>query len=71
MVSIDSFRSFLVLPLASLIFILVLVPVGKLLRRTGRNPGILALFPVLNLIALWFFAFQAMSHGPKSAHTGN
>jgi hypothetical protein len=38
MVDIDSFRSFLVLPLASLILILVLVPVGKLLRRTGHNP---------------------------------
>lgn len=46
--------------LASLVFILVLIPVGKLLRRTGHHPVwcILALFPVLNLGALWFHAFK-------------
>jgi hypothetical protein len=39
---------------------LVLVPVIKLLRRTGHNPAwsVFAIFPGLNLIALWFFAFK-------------
>jgi hypothetical protein len=39
---------------------LVLVPVVLLLRRTGHHPVwcILALFPVLNLGALWLFAFK-------------
>jgi hypothetical protein len=73
MVDIDTFRSFHVLPLVSLILILVLVPVGKLLRRAGHNPVwcLLALFPVLNLFALWFFAFKPWPTDKKSANTGN
>jgi hypothetical protein len=57
--------------LASLVFILVLIPVGKLLRRTGHNPVwcLLALFPVLNLIALWFFAFKPWHTDKKAANT--
>jgi hypothetical protein len=59
--------------LASLVFILVLIPVGKLLRRTGHHPVwcILALFPGLNLIAFWFFAFKPWPTDKKSANTGN
>ncbi len=39
---------------------LVLVPIVKLLRRTGHNPfwSAVAIFPGLNLIAFWFFAFK-------------
>jgi hypothetical protein len=39
---------------------LLLVPVVRLLRRTGHHAVwcLLALFPVLNLIAFWFFAFK-------------
>jgi hypothetical protein len=59
--------------LASLVFILVLIPVGKLLRRTGHNPGwcLLALFPVLNLIALWLFAFKPWPTDKKSGNIGD
>ncbi len=39
---------------------LILVPIARLLRRTGHNPAwsVFAIFPGLNLIALWFFAFK-------------
>lgn len=39
---------------------LFLVPVIKLLRRTGHHPlwSLFAIFPGLNLIALWLFAFK-------------
>jgi hypothetical protein len=48
----------LVLLLVSL-FVLS-VPLAKLLRRTGHNPlwCLFAIFPGLNLIAFWFFAFK-------------
>ena len=40
---------------------LFLPPAGRILRRTGHNPlwCALALFPVLNLGAFWFFAFKS------------
>jgi hypothetical protein len=40
---------------------LSLIPAGIILRRTGHNPlwCVLALFPVLNLGALWFFAIKS------------
>ena len=44
-----------------IIFLLVfLVPAGRILRRTGHNSFwcVLALFPVLNVVVLWFFAFK-------------
>jgi hypothetical protein len=49
---------FLVLSFVSL-FVLF-VPLAKLLRRTGHNPlwSLVAIFPGLNLIAFWFFAFK-------------
>lgn len=39
---------------------LVLVPVIKLLRRTGHHPfwSLFAILPGLNLIAFWLFAFK-------------
>jgi hypothetical protein len=53
----------LLLPLAFLTISLLLfmLPAGKILRRTGHNPlwCVLALFPFLNLVALWFFAFKS------------
>jgi Na+/melibiose symporter-like transporter len=59
--------------LASLVFILVLIPIGKLLSRTGHHSVwcLLALFPVLNLIALWFFAFKPWPTDKLSANIGN
>lgn len=51
---------------------LLLVPV-KLLRRTGHHPVwcILTLFPVLNLGALWLFAFKPWPTDKQSANAGN
>ena len=45
-----------------------LVPTAKLLRRTGHSPvwSLVALFPGLNLIALWIFAFKRWpTDGPR------
>jgi hypothetical protein len=52
---------------------LVLVPAVQLLRRTGHSPVwcILTLFPVLNIGALWFFAFKPWPTDKKPATTGN
>jgi hypothetical protein len=49
----------LIVPLVA--FFVVLVPVGQVLRRTGHHPAwsLLVLFPGVNLIAAWFFAFKA------------
>jgi hypothetical protein len=57
-------RSMLHLPiflLALLIILLIfLVPIIQLLRRTGHSPlwSLFALFPGLNVIAFWIFAFK-------------
>jgi hypothetical protein len=52
---------------------LVLVPIVQLLRRTGHSPVwcILSVLPVLNLGALWFFAFKPWPTDKKSVATGN
>ena len=49
----------LIVPLVA--FFIVLVPVGQVLRRTEHHPAwsLLVLFPGVNLIAAWFFAFKA------------
>jgi hypothetical protein len=43
-----------------LFIISVVVPVGRILRRTGHNPAwaLLFFFPLANFIALWVFAFK-------------
>jgi hypothetical protein len=48
---------------------LVLVPLVKLLRRTGHNPAwcLFAIFPGLNLIAFWHFAFKPWPTDKKSS----
>src|SRR5208283_440594 len=68
--SLSSYFPFVV---AVVFLILVLVPIVQLLRRTGHHPiwCILALFPVLNLVALWFFAFKPWPTDKQSANTGN
>jgi len=40
--------------------LVLFVPLAKLLRRAGHNPlwCLFAIFPGLNLIAFWFFAFK-------------
>jgi hypothetical protein len=42
-------------------FLSVLLPFLKILKRTGHNPAwcILGLFPFLNVVCLWIFAFKA------------
>ena len=56
-------RSLFTLPIVMTILVvsifLLLVPVIKVLR-TGHHPlwGLFAIFPGLNLIALWLFAFK-------------
>jgi hypothetical protein len=41
------------------IFVIV-VPIVKLLRRTGHHPlwSLFVIFPALNVIAFWIFAFK-------------
>jgi hypothetical protein len=57
-------RSFFTVPvfmvLSGVSLFVILVPVIKLLRRTGHNPlwSLFAIFPGLNLIAFWLFAFK-------------
>jgi hypothetical protein len=45
-----------------IVFVLLvnLIPIAKILNRTGHNPGwcVLILFPFLNMILLWVFAFK-------------
>jgi hypothetical protein len=59
------------LPLAMMaaFLVLALVPVINLLRRTGHNPVwcLLAIFPGVNVIAWWFFAFKSW---PTDRKTG-
>jgi len=71
-------RSFFTEPIFAMILsvslFVFLVPVIKLLRRTGHHPlwSLFALFPVLNLIAFWFFAFKPWPTGKfaRPAETG-
>lgn len=48
-------------PLIPLILILplLLIPVARILRRTGHNPWwcLLVIVPFVNLLALWLFAY--------------
>jgi hypothetical protein len=69
-VSVDV-RTFHVLFITGLLVFLfvLLVPVAKLLRRTGHNPAwcLFAIFPGLNFIALWFFAYKPWPSVDKSS----
>ena len=59
---IRSLMSFPLLAMSTLVIFLflLLVPVIKLLCRTGHNPlwCLFATFPGLNVIAFWIFAFK-------------
>lgn len=50
----------IVITILGLSIFLLLVPVIKVLGRTGHHPlwGLFAIFPGLNLVALWLFAFK-------------
>lgn len=56
--------------LGMLIYALILIiPTARILQRTGYSPwlSVLAIVPIVNLIALWVFAFARWplrSHGP-------
>jgi hypothetical protein len=65
--SLMSYPSFALSVLGVCLFLL-LVPVIKLLRRTGHSPFwcVLALFPAFNVIALWVFAFKTWPTDGKS-----
>jgi hypothetical protein len=56
-------RSIVSLPIVFLALFLFFsaFPAVKILRRTGHNPlwSVLAILPVLNLAAFWFFAFKS------------
>jgi hypothetical protein len=68
-----SLYSYFPFVVAVVFLILVLVPTVQLLRRTRHHPvwSILVLFPVLNLVALWFFAFEQWPTDKQSANIGN
>ena len=52
-------------------FFIVFIPVIKLLRRTGHNPlwCFLAIVPVINVIAWWYFAFKPWPTDSKAGLT--
>jgi hypothetical protein len=52
---------------------LLLVPVIKLLRRTGHHPVwcLFAIVPALNLIAFWLFAFKPWPTDKKPTNVEN
>jgi hypothetical protein len=52
---------------------LLLVPVVKLLRRTGHHPVwcLFAIVPGLNLIAFWLFAFKSWPTDEKPTNARN
>jgi hypothetical protein len=56
-----------------ILLFLLLVPVVKLLRRTGHHPvwGLFAIVPALNLIAFWLFAFKPWPTDKKPTNAGN
>jgi hypothetical protein len=70
-------RSFITFPVVLMmvgVFVFVLlVPIGKLLRRTGHRAiwCLLALLPGLNFIAFWIFAFKPWPTDKTSADRGN
>jgi len=61
-----SMVTFSIVFLALFLFLSVF-PAVKILRRTGHNPlwCVLAIFPVLNLFAFWFFAFKSWPSDKK------
>jgi uncharacterized protein YqhQ len=70
-------RSFITFPVVLMIvgvFVFVLlVPIVKLLRRTGHRAiwCVLALLPGLNVIAFWIFAFKPWPTDKPSTNRGN
>ena len=69
--SIDPLGEIFAHPLISLVvfFFLFLLPAGKILRRAGHSPFlcVLAVFPILNPGAFWFFAFKPWPADEKRA----
>jgi hypothetical protein len=49
-----------ILTMLGLYLVAMLVPIIKVLRRTGHNPVwcLFALIPGVNVLALWVFAFK-------------
>jgi hypothetical protein len=55
--------------LVVLLILSAVVPVAKVLRRTGHNPAwaLLYFFPLVNFIALWVFAFKSWPSDRKDS----
>ena len=60
-------------PMLGVFLFLLLVPVIKLLRRTGHSAfwSLFAIFPGVNVIAFWVFAFKPWPTDKKSANIGD
>ena len=54
--------------LGLLCFLSILLPFFKIPKRTGHSPVwcILALFPFLNVVCLWIFAFKPIDRGAEN-----
>ncbi len=52
-----------------LVLIINLIPIGKILSRTGHNVGwcVFMFFPLVNLIMIWVFAFKRWPTDGKKA----
>ena len=70
-------RSFITFPfvlmMVGVFLFVLLVPIVKLLRRTGHHAiwCLLAILPGLNFIAFWIFAFKPWPTDKTSAKIGN
>ena len=66
--SLMTYPSFVLVTLG-VYLVLLLVPVINLLRRTGHSAFwcLFAIFPVLNVIAFWVFAFKPWPTDAKSS----
>ena len=62
-----------VLMMVGVFIFVLLVPIAKLLRRTGHHAiwCLLALLPGLNFIAFWIFAFKPWPTDTTSVTRGN
>lgn len=54
--------------LLMLLIISMPIPIGKILRKTGRSPwwALLYFIPIFNILALWVWAF---GRGPRMEKT--
>ena len=68
--SISLMHEFVLLFIYLILYLIVGIPVARILQRTGRTGwwSVLAVIPLANLIGLWVFAFSrwpALDGGPR------